>query len=59
MPKQEGGEPRMKAYLIELPVDLVTEGKKYALDHGMTFKAVVKTALEKLVAEKGGGKEKK
>ena len=49
----------MKAYLIELPVDLVTEGKKYALDHGMTFKVVVKTALEKLVAEKGGGKEKK
>ena len=58
MPKQKGGEPRMKAYLIELPVDLVTEGKKYALDHGMTFKAVVKEALEKLVTGKGGEKKK-
>ena len=59
MPKQKGGESRTKSYLIELPVDLVTEGKKYALDHGMTFKAVVKTALEKLVAEKGGEQKKK
>jgi hypothetical protein len=58
MSKQKGGEPRMKAYLIELPVDLVTEGKKYALDHGMTFKAVVKEALEKLIAGKGGEKKK-
>jgi len=53
MPQRKREERRMKHYLIELPVDLVTEGKKYALDRGMTFKAVVKEALEKLLQAKG------
>ena len=53
MQKRKGGESQMKPYLIELPVDLATEGKKYALDRGITFKAVVKEALEKLLKAKG------
>jgi hypothetical protein len=57
MIRQRGGEPQMKKFLIELPEDLVLNGKRYALDHGLTLKAVVKEALEMFLKGKKGGKK--
>jgi hypothetical protein len=58
MPEREGGKTRMKPYLIPPPVDLVTEGKKSALDRGSSFKALVAEALEELLKERGGKRPK-
>ncbi|HXG20030.1 MAG TPA: hypothetical protein VNN62_13275 [Methylomirabilota bacterium] len=46
----------MKPYLIESPVDLVTDAKRYAPATGKTFKAVVKEAVETFLKEKGAKK---
>jgi hypothetical protein len=57
MTEQRGGETRVKKYLIELPEELILDGKRYALDHGLTLKAVVKEALATFLKSKKGAKK--